>query len=212
MIEETISTKAAQRFYDRLGAGHDWAEFYEGRAKQVGLERLNLAPGQRLLNVGVGTGKAHAQLKTAVTPEGATFGLDLSAVMLKLAYSRTNTPMCRADARRLPFAPASFDRLISTYVLDLLPARHLPALLAGFCRVLKPGGRMVLVSLTEGVDMPSRALVALWKAVYAVSPIACGGCRPVQLAPLVQQAGFNQVQREVIVQLGIASEVVVATP
>jgi hypothetical protein len=68
----------------------------------------------------------------------------------------------------------------------------------------------VLVALTEGVDFPSRALVAVWKGLYAISPIACAGCRPLQLAALLEQAGFKQVQREVVVQLAMPSEILLA--
>ncbi len=210
MIDETISIEAAQRFYDRLGGGHDRAEIYEGRAKQRGLARLDLRPGHLLLNVGVGTGREHRQLCAQVVPDGLAYGLDLSPVMLRLAQARTGAPLCRADVRRLPYCSASFDRLFSSYVLDLIPAAVLPGVLATFHRLLKPGGRLVLVSLTEGVDWPSRTLVTLWKTAYALQPVWCGGCRPLQLANLVRQAGFHPVEREVIVQLGVPSEVIVA--
>ncbi len=211
MIQETISTESARRFYNWLGAGHDRAEFYESKAKNLALQRLELAAGQHVLNVGVGTGKIHQQLKAAIAPNGLAFGLDISTVMLRLSQARTGCPLCQANARRLPFATHSFDRLISTFVLDLLPLRHLPGLLVNFKRVLKPGGRMVLVSLTEGVTASSRLLVGLWKITYAISPIACGGCRPLQLEALVQRAGFSAIQREVVVQAGIPSEVITAT-
>ena len=210
MIEETLSTQAAQKFYDKLGPGHDRAEIYEGKAKQRGLAMLNPQPGQHVLNVGVGTGKEHALLQAAVAPDGLAFGLDLSPVMLRLAFGRTGTPLCRANAVALPYSTATFDSLFSSYLLDLLPAALLSQLLAGFYRVLKPGGQLVLVSLTEGVDLPSRALVGLWKAAYAVSPMACGGCRPLQLAGFVEAAGFSLVQREVVVQLAFPSEVIFA--
>lgn len=210
MFENTISTETAEQFYDRLGIGHDRAEIYEGLAKKQGLVRLDLSRGQRILNVGVGTGKEHLQLQAAVGPAGAAFGLDRSAVMLRLAYSRTGAPLCQADARRLPYASASVDRLFSSYMLDLLAAPDLSGVLAEFRRVLKPGGRMVLVSLTEGVDWRSRALVVAWKTAFRLNPIWCGGCRPVQLATLVQNTGFTSVQREVVVQLGVPSEIIVA--
>lgn len=211
MIENTISTEAAQQFYNRLGIGHDRAEIYEGQAKQQGLARLNLTPGQRVLNVGSGTGKEHRQIQAKIAPGGIAFGLDMAPIMLTLSQSRTGAPLCQADARRLPYVPASFDRIFSSYMLDLLPAQDLPGILAGFQRVLKPGGQMILVSLTEGVDLPSRALVALWKAAFSINPIWCGGCRPLQLAEYVRQAGFESVQREVVVQFGFPSEIIEAT-
>lgn len=209
-IDDTISTETARRFYDWLGAGHDSAEFYESQAKKYALAQLELAAGQHVLNVGIGTGKDQGSIQAAIAPNGVAFGLDLSRVMLKLVSTRCNTLLCEGNASFLPFFSDSFDRLLSTYLLDLLPLSKLPGVLAQFRRVLKPGGRMVLVSLTEGVTWPSRALVALWKMAYAVSPVACGGCRPLQLYDLVCEAGFNEIQREVIVQLGVPSEVIVA--
>jgi len=210
MIRDTLSAEAARRLYDRLGARYDWAERYESRAKTQALEALALAPGQTALNIGVGTGKEHARIQDAVMPGGRAFGLDLSLVMLRLAAGRTGAPLCQADARHLPFPTASVDRLYSAYVLDLIAAPDLPGLLAGFRRVLKPGGRMALVTLTEGVNLPSRAFVALWKTVYAVSPIVCGGCRPLELSAMVGGVGFSQIRREVVVQFGVPSEVLLA--
>jgi demethylmenaquinone methyltransferase/2-methoxy-6-polyprenyl-1,4-benzoquinol methylase len=210
MIEETIPPEAARRFYNRLGQGHDWAERYEGRAKKLALAKLGLSPGQQVLNIGVGPGREQVQIEQAITPNGVGFGLDLSPVMLRLTQRRTDALLCEGDTRRLPFASARFDRIFSGYVLDIIGAADLPGLLAEFRRVLRPGGRLVLVSLTEGVNLPSRLLVGLWKAAYAVSPVSCGGCRPVQLAGLVKEAGFSPVEREVVVQLGVPSEVIVA--
>jgi SAM-dependent methyltransferase len=163
----------------------------------------------RALNAGVGTGLDQARLQKVVAP-GFAFGVDLAPAMLELAWARAGSPLCRADARRLPFADASFDRLFSSYLLDLIPAVELPRMLAEFRRVLRPGGRLALVGLTEGADPLSRAVIAAWKLAYRVSPLLCGGCRPLRLAELTRGAGFTIVAREVVVQLGVPSEVLVA--
>jgi hypothetical protein len=52
VLRETISAGAAQRFYDRLGAKHDWAEFCQGEARQQALQLLEVTPGQMVLNAG----------------------------------------------------------------------------------------------------------------------------------------------------------------
>ena len=93
---------------------------------------------------------------------------------------------------------------------DLLETAVLPQTLAEFHRVLRPDGKLVLVSLTEGVNWPSRLLVGLWKAAYKLHPLILGGCRPLRLNPLVEQAGFSIIQREIIVQLGVPSELILA--
>jgi len=210
MPDQTLSAPAARRFYDSIGKRYDWFESFESQAKLRAVQCLGLESGHWVLNVGVGTGKEHSRLQAAVAPHGKAFGLDLSRVMLDLTRERTMAPLCQADARSIPFARGRFDRLYAAYVLDLLPFTALPQVLASFYQLLKPGGRTVLLALTEGVDLPSRALVAAWKLVYAISPLACGGCRPMQLTDLVKQAGFTSIEREVIVQLGLPSEIIVA--
>ncbi len=205
-----FSRNQARRFYDFFGERYDWFSAYEARAKNEALEGLGLENGQRVLNVGLGTGKEHQIIQSRIGPEGVAFGLDISSCMLRVAYRRTGASLCQADGGWLPFAEKSFERLYCAYVLDLVALADLAGWLGEFRRVLRPGGRMALVSLTEGVDRSSRAFVAVWKAAYAISPITCGGCRPLELSRLVEQADFARIERQVVVQLGIPSEVIVA--
>jgi ubiquinone/menaquinone biosynthesis C-methylase UbiE len=210
MTESQFTSHAAQRFYDALATRYDWFSLYEARAKQLALDCLELAPGQAVINVGLGTGKYYQEVQASLGAQGLAAGIDLSMSMLQVAQSRNISDLAQADGAWLPFAIDSFDRLMCTYVLDLVAIRELPRWLMEFRRVLKPGGRMVLVSLTEGVTPLSRGFVAVWKMAYRVSPIACGGCRPLQLAGLVRQAGFETVDRQVVLQFGVPSELLVA--
>jgi SAM-dependent methyltransferase len=161
----------------------------------------------------LGTGHDQARLQEAVALGGMVVGVDISPVMLGLTRGRTGAALIRADARALPCGAASFDRLFSAYLLDLLPSNDLRAQLAEFQRVLRPGGWLALVSLTEGISPASRLLVGAWRLAYRASPLLCGGCRPLQRAALAHNAGFAVITREVVVQLGLPSEVlVVARP
>jgi ubiquinone/menaquinone biosynthesis C-methylase UbiE len=210
VIEETISTAQAVRFYDRLGRRHDWAERYESRAKQRALQLLELAPGLRVLDAGIGTGHDLARIATAVQPGGVAIGLDISATMLGVSRLRSSAALLRADCGTLPIASASLDRVFSAYVLDLVRLDGIAATLVEFHRVLRPGGLMALASLTSGVDPLSRTVVRLWTAMYARRPVALGGCRPVELTEAAEQAGFHVTLCEVVVQLGVPSEVLLA--
>jgi len=213
MIKETISAAEARRFYNRLGEAHDRGGRFERAAKAAGLAALDCQAGDWALNAGVGTGKEQRLLQQAVGADGRTCGIDLARTMLDITRRRVpQTLLCEGDIGRLPYAAASFDRLLCSYVLDLLPLAAIPAVLAEFRRVLREDGRLVLVSLTEGVDLPSKALVTLWKTAYRIHPLSCGGCRPLQLASLTRSAGFHTVERAVIVQLGVPSELIIATP
>ena len=209
-LEKAIPASTAQQIYDFIGKSYDLFSSFDARAKVRALELLNAKAGDYVLEVGVGTGKLHAEIASAVQPGGVTFGIDISPVMAIISRQRNQSPMCLADARNTPFISDYFDHIYMSYVLDLLPVMEIPVVLASLLRILKPEGSLVIVALTEGINLPSRALVAAWKASYAVSPILCAGCRPLQLIHMVENAGFSEVQREVIVQLAVPSEIVVA--
>ncbi len=209
-FDTTISHDEARRVYNTLGTELDRSARCEERARRYALDALDLQPDQRVLQIGIGTGGAHLALARAVGSGGRIVGLDLSRTMLELTRRTSDTSLCEGDAVALPFAARSFDRLFCAYVLDLLPAADLPHALAEFARVLRPDGRVALVSLTEGTTVASRLFVAAWNLRFRWNARLLGGCRPLQLLPILDHGGLTMVHRRVIVQWGFPSEVVVA--
>lgn len=205
---DSISRQEIRCIYDRLGPGLALTEPFESRAKALGLALLAPAKGERILHIGVGLGREHAILRATVGADGLLAGCDLVRRMLLLTRCRAPTPLLECDAIRLPFGDRRFDRLFSAYTLDLLPIDDLPIAMAEIRRVVRPGGRVVLINLTEGVEWTSRIFIAAWKRIYRLHPQSVGGCRPQQLAPVLERTGFTVVRR-VVVQAGFPSEVLV---
>lgn len=206
-----LSKEGARRYFDLLGAGLALEEPFVARAKQRALELLHADSGERVLNCGVGPGREQKLLEHAAGSRGMVAGLDLSAHMLQLARRRAESrALVRGDAEHLPFAAASFDAIFSAYMLDLFSEAAIAATLAEFRRVLRSGGRIALVSMTEGVTVESRMLAGAWKATVAVAPWLLGGCRPIALGGLLERAGFQVQVREVVVQRAAPSEIVLA--
>jgi ubiquinone/menaquinone biosynthesis C-methylase UbiE len=210
-IERAVSAQTARRIYDFLGKSYDWLGAFDAQAKARSLELLGLASGEHVLEIGIGTGKVLAQIEADIQPGGICFGIDISTVMLSLSKHKNKSFLCQADARNFPFVSDCFDKVYLSFVLDLVPFTDIPGILTGILRMLRPGGQVVIVTLTEGVNFASRALIALWKAAYTISPVICAGCRPLQLTSMLEKAGFKQIQREVIIQLAVPSEISVAT-
>ncbi len=101
----------------------------------------NLGPmaGRRVLDLGCGKGRFSRTLSEL----GArVIGLDLSAAMLAEAVDLDRV---RASARRLPFASASFDRVVAVEVFEHLAPRSVDQVCDEVCRVLRPGGTFVIV-------------------------------------------------------------------
>ena len=117
---------------------------YKTRARDL----LDLQPGQHVLDAGAGTGEDARALATYVGSTGQVVGLDLSQTMLEVAKQRSqglDLPLrfCQADLHHLPFADATFDRCYADKTFQHL--LHPRQALSELVRVLKPGGRLVVV-------------------------------------------------------------------
>ena len=196
--------------YRRVAPVYDlWAWLTESKARERCLELAAIQDGESVLEVAVGTGLAFERILLA-TPSGKVEGVDLTHEMLARAKRRaaatgkSNFRLSIGDAYDLDFADNSFDVLINNYMFDLLPERDFPTVLAEFKRVLRPGGRLVMVNMTAGAHWYN----GIWMLIYDISPALLGGCRGVSLLAHLENAGFRQLQREYISQFTFPSEVI----
>ena len=103
-------------------------------------------PGDQVLDVGCGAGAITVRCARAVSPGGWVTGIDLSEGMLRRTAAEAaargfgNVITRRGDASRPPFAPASFDAVLASLVLYLLPDAGIA--LRNWLEVLKPGGTL----------------------------------------------------------------------
>ena len=104
------------------------------------LERLAPQPGERILDIGCGTGRLTAEI--VKTPSASVVAVDRSRAMLMEAShgSPAGVRFVHADAMALPFLP-SFDAVFSTATFHWVPDH--PQLFSEVHRVLRPGGRLV---------------------------------------------------------------------
>ncbi len=205
-----LTPEQVRRLYDRLSPLYGLVEALEAGSRRRALAALAPGPGERVLAVGAGTGRELVPLVRAVGPTGRVVDLDLSRAMLLRARRRSGAPAVQGSAAALPFPDGAFDALLCAYVLDLIPGEALPRVLAEFRRVLAPGGRAVLMTMGEGTTPLSRAFLAAWDWVYARAPQLCGGCRPLDPAPLAEGAGLRVERREALATGGFPSLLVVA--
>ena len=211
MKDARIAKEKVPHVYSRIAPIYDlWALLTETKARNRCLELAAVQDGEDVLEVAVGTGLAFVEILKA-NPSGRNEGVDLTAAMLALAEKKArrsrieNYRLQVGDAYRLKFPDDSFDALINNYMFDLLPERDFRTVLEEFKRVLRPGGRLAMVNMTEG----TRWYNGVWGRLYQVSPALLGGCRPVSVLPLMRQCGYQQTTREYISQFTFPSEVVV---
>ncbi len=132
------------REYARLAPRYDsrWS-FYVRSSVENTLARLPLREGERVLDVGCGTGQLLAALHNRPSSM-ELLGIDPSRAMLRVARSRLGDalPLVGARAENLPFRDATFDWVVSTSVFHYI--REPRAALGEFHRLLKPTGSLVI--------------------------------------------------------------------
>jgi demethylmenaquinone methyltransferase/2-methoxy-6-polyprenyl-1,4-benzoquinol methylase len=203
------TTDSSQIFYNWIGERYDWFSRFEAHAKTRALELLGMESGDSLLSIGIGTGKDLAVMAYSQGLDGFYVGIDNSERMLQVSRQYNLYNLVLSDALNLPFCSQSFDKIYCSYVLDLLPIEQIPGLMKQIYHLLRSNGKMVFLSLTEGVSPPSRLLVSFWKRAYMMNPKVCGGCLPVNLRSLADQVGLPILHHEIIVQLAVPSEILV---
>lgn len=198
--------------YTRTAPIYDlWGALTETKARQRSLALAQIRDGMSILEVAIGTGLTFEEILRA-NPHGQNIGVDLTPAMLDKAKARikklamSNYQITIGDAYDLKFANSQFDLLMNNYMFDLLPEKDFVSVLREFKRVLKPGGRLILVNMTKGEHFYER----FWETVYKINPRWLGGCRGVLLSATLQEAGFTDITRETISQFGFPSEIISA--
>jgi demethylmenaquinone methyltransferase/2-methoxy-6-polyprenyl-1,4-benzoquinol methylase len=224
--DEAEHRRRMRTWFDEAAPDYNWinqamsfgsGNFYRREA----LLRAGLTSGMSLLDTGSGTGIVAVQGQQIVGSKGMVVGLDPSTGMLREAGRRGVRRRVRAVAETLPFPDQKFDVLSMGYAL-----RHVPDLRTTFQeyrRVLKPGGKVLLLEITP----PRSRLATVFLKLYMgrILPVLArfgrGGrttqtlmeyywetiesCVPPDvILGALKDAGFSQVERRV--EIGMMSE------
>ena len=140
---------------DRVAPFYDWGCRKAGlgpRFRQETIRQAALRPGERVLDVGCGTGVLTRRAAEAVGLSGKAVGIDPAPKMIAMARKNASAERSNAEFRiavieDLPFEDNSFDCVLSSLMLHHLPPDLKLLGLGEVKRVLRPGGRLVLVDI-----------------------------------------------------------------
>ncbi len=186
------------------GLHHQWRE----RA----VDRAEVGPGSDALDVCCGTGDLALAVRRRIGPDGRVVGCDFSEPMLELARQKSGDEGLAvefgwADALDLPYGDGSFDAVTVGF-----GARNLADLekgLAEMARVLRPGGRLVILEITRPQREPLSSFYSLWfdrlvpvlgaaagdQDAYSYLPESVRSFpEPEELAAMIDRAGLEQIR------------------
>ena len=210
-----LSHDQATRYYDRYAAKQDGAS-YENRPLSKLLGHADFSAAQTVFELGCGTGRFAEQVLNELPENAIYYGSDLSSEMVVLTQARLARFGHRAQVAQTdgsfswPLDDNSMDRVLSCYVLDLLPDDEITAVLTEAARVLRPGGRLCLANLTDGTTPLSKLNMWRWRVMYRLNPLWVGGCRPQKLGGRLDTRTWKLLHHETIVSRLMPSEIIVA--
>lgn len=190
-----------------------WAPFYDTVVRLMSLgkdqamrqaivELAQLKPGESVLDVGCGTGALALAAKALTGPTGQVYGTDASPEMISLAQKKAAQAGAEVTfqmdlVEKMTFPDNQFDVVLSTLMMHHLPDDLKRAGLAEIYRVLKPGGRILIV------DMESSPSGSISQRLSDLIIQVHGGHKHMQdnvkkLIPFVETAGFTGVATDKI--------------
>jgi demethylmenaquinone methyltransferase/2-methoxy-6-polyprenyl-1,4-benzoquinol methylase len=206
----TRSHAQARASYDRLSRWYDFIEGgWETSPRRLGLDLLQVKPGEKLLEIGSGTGNSLLRLSDRVRP----IGLDLSFGMLvqaraRLEKDKKTVTLVQSDALSLPFQSSFFNSVFMAFILELMDTPEISIVLGEVKRVLQPGGRIGIVALSKlgGIEFMKQ----LYEWSHARFP-AIVDCRPIFVRCSLEEAGFSIVDCQLMSLTGLGIELVVGS-
>jgi demethylmenaquinone methyltransferase/2-methoxy-6-polyprenyl-1,4-benzoquinol methylase len=186
------------------GLHHEW--------RQRAVDRAQVGPGSDALDICCGTGDLALELRRRIGPDGRVVGSDFSEPMLELARRKSGdeglpVEFGWADALDLPYGDASFDAVTIGF-----GARNLADLGKGLSemgRVVRPGGRVVILEITRPQREPLASFYSLWfdRVVPVIGSLAGDSDaysylpnsvrtfpEPERLAEMMDAAGFTEIR------------------
>ena len=199
-----MADNPARDFYDRISHAYDLiADGGEHLARERGLALLDVQPGESVLEIGFGTGHSLIALAESVGEGGQVKGIDISTGMRDVALDRISKAGYEqriealvADVPPIPEGLGPFDAVSMSFTLELFGPQAIPRVLAECRRVLKPGGRIGVVSMATVAPGEKESLLEktyVWMHTHFPHIV---DCRPVPLETLLTDAGFRLIAAE----------------
>jgi ubiquinone/menaquinone biosynthesis C-methylase UbiE len=179
-MPDDVRARTAAAYNAAADRYDDAANVFWTRFGQSTVERLQLAPGARVLDVCCGSGASALPAAATVGPTGSVLGVDLAEKLLALARSKAvergfgNIEFRRGDLLDLRLPAGHFDAVVCVFGIFFVP--DMPAGVRALWHVLRPGGKLAIT--TWGPRFFEPATTAFWSAVREVRPDLHKGFNP----------------------------------
>ena len=188
--------KEARESYDRISRFYDYTEgIFEKKSINMALKHLNIKEGEVVLEIGFGTGNVLIKIAECIGKNGFAHGIDISPKMLERTNRKINKlglssriKLTSGDALKLSYPDNKFNAVFLSFTLELFDTPEIPEILKEIRRVLKPDGRLGVVSFSK--DNGRSLFLRIYEWAHKKFPRSID-CRPIFVAYSLKNAGFN---------------------
>lgn len=197
ILRVSITPEAIRKSYGIMSKFYVSLEgIFERGMREKGVGLLAIKDGDTVLEVGVGTGFSLREISRKVGPTGQAYGIDITPEMLRITEKRLRqagmidrVTLYQGDARTMPFPDTIFDTVYIAATLELFDTPDIPRVLGEIKRVLKPGGRLGVNSMSrEGKE--NRRFLKSYEWLHRKFP-KYASCRPIYVEKSIREAGFR---------------------
>lgn len=203
-----------QQNYDRMSRWYDLFAGSEKKFTETGIQILGVKPGERVLEIGFGTGASLLTFARQAGSSGLVTGVELSPGMIQVAQKRIQAKvperrarMIRGDGTLLPFTSNSFDALFLSFTLELFGDTEIPLVLEECHRVLQHEGRLGVVSLAKQDVLACR----MYEWGHEHWPVMLD-CHPIELRESLEAGGFRIQAAKMQTMWGLPVEIALGRP
>jgi ubiquinone/menaquinone biosynthesis C-methylase UbiE len=205
----------AKRSYDRISKYYDYLTgAFERRYAEMALERLSIVEGETVLEIGFGTGHCLKRIAEFIGQMGKVYGIDISSGMMEITKRRLEkaglakrAELYCGDAASLPFEDNTFDAVFTSFTLELFDTPQIPKVLEQIKRVLKPGGRLGVASMSK--ENGASIFLRLYEWIHNKWPKYVD-CRPLYVEQSLIDAGYQIKSAEKVKLFRLPMEIIVA--
>ena len=218
--KETLRVKGEiKETYAKLSKIYATLEgIFEKKLRERGLGYLDIQKGETVLEIGFGTGYTLVEIAKSVGETGKAYAVDVTPEMVELARQRLEreglarrVELSEGDARNMSYEDNMFDAVYMAAVLELFDSPDIPKVLKEIKRVLKPDGRLGVISIPKEGYENSRVL-RLYEWVHRKFP-KYASCRPIYVEDSLREAGYNVIRtHEMLLAKLFPMKIVIAEP